>query len=123
MNALMYLVDFILHLDTHLTQLIQDFGLWTYLILFVIVFLETGLVATPILPGDSLLFAAGAFAAAGSLSIWVLLAALIVAAVLGDTVNYGVGRFFGQRLMAAKRFRVVKPKHLAYTEEFFERYG
>jgi membrane-associated protein len=80
-------------------------------------------VVTPILPGDSLLFAAGAFAAAGSLSFWTLLAVLIVAAILGDTVNYWVGYFFGQRLLNAKRFRVVRPQHLAKTHEFFERYG
>lgn len=123
MELLHYLVDFVLHLDKHLLPFIEQYGAWTYLLLFAIVFCETGLVATPFLPGDSLLFAAGAFAASGSLSIWVLVVSLIVAAILGDTVNYSVGRFFGQRLLAAKRFRVVKPEHLAYTEEFFERYG
>jgi len=123
MELLKHFLDFFLHLDKHLLPVIQEYGSWTYLLLFAIVFAETGLVATPFLPGDSLLFAAGAFAAAGSLSVWVLIAVLIVAAVLGDTVNYWVGHFFGQRLLNAKRFRVVRPEHLAYTEEFFERYG
>jgi len=123
MEFLKHLLDLVLHLDKHLLPVIQQYGGWTYLLLFAIVFCETGLVVTPILPGDSLLFAAGAFAASGSLSVWVLIAVLIGAAILGDTVNYSVGRFFGQRLLEAKRFRVVKPEHLAYTEEFFERYG
>src|SRR5215471_10949315 len=123
MEFISRLIDLFLHLDKHLNDVIGQYGGWTYLILFAIVFCETGLVVTPILPGDSLLFAAGAFAAAGSLSFWMLLALLMVAAILGDTVNYWVGYFFGQRLLNAKRFRVVKPQHLAKTHEFFERYG
>ena len=117
------LLDFILHLDKHLKPIIQEYGGWTYLFLFLIVFCETGLVVTPFLPGDSLLFAAGAFAANGSLSIWVLIAILVVAAVLGDTVNYWIGHFLGHRLLNAKRFKVIKPEHLAYTHEFYEKYG
>jgi membrane-associated protein len=116
------LLDFILHLDKHLSPIIQEYGAWTYLLLFAIVFCETGLVVTPILPGDSLLFAAGAFAANGSLSIWVLIGALIAAAILGDTANYWIGHFLGHRLLNARR-RVIKPEHLAYTHEFFEKYG
>jgi membrane-associated protein len=123
MDLLKHFLDLVLHLDKHLLPIIEQYGGWTYLLLFAIVFCETGLVVTPILPGDSLLFAAGAFAASGSLSIWVLIVVLITAAILGDTVNYAVGRIFGQRLLEAKRFRVVKPEHLAHTEEFFERYG
>jgi membrane-associated protein len=123
MDLLRHFVDFVLHLDKHLPPIIQQYGGWTYLLLFTVVFCETGLVVTPFLPGDSLLFTAGIFAHKGSLSLWTLLAVLSGAAVLGDTANYWVGRFFGQRLLAAKRFRVVKPEHLAYTEEFFERYG
>ena len=117
------LLDFVLHLDKHLSPIIQQYGAWTYLLLFLIVFCETGLVVTPFLPGDSLLFAAGAFAANGSLSIWVLTGALAAAAVLGDTVNYWVGHFLGHRLLSARRFRVIKPEHLAYTHEFYEKYG
>lgn len=117
------LLDFVLHLDKHLSPIIQEYGAWTYLLLFAIVFCETGLVVTPFLPGDSLLFAAGAFAATGSLSVWVLILVLIAAAVLGDTVNYWVGHFLGHRLIHARRYRVIKPEHLARTHEFFEKYG
>jgi membrane-associated protein len=101
--------------------ILETYGGWTYLLLFAIVFCETGLVVTPFLPGDSLLFAAGAFAAAGSLSLGVLWITLVAAAVLGDTVNYWVGHFLGPRLLAMRR--VIKPKHLAQTHEFFEKYG
>ncbi len=117
------LIDIFLHLDVHLRRILEDYGTWTYLILFLIVFCETGLVVTPFLPGDSLLFAAGAFAALGSLSLPWLLVLLAVAAILGDTVNYWVGHFLGARLLNAKRFRVVRPEHLTYTHEFFEKYG
>jgi membrane-associated protein len=115
------IIDIFLHLDTHLQTILESYGGWTYLLLFVIVFCETGLVVTPFLPGDSLLFAAGAFAALGSLSLGGLLALLILAAVLGDTVNYWVGHFLGPRLLAVKW--LIKPKHLATTHEFFEKYG
>jgi membrane-associated protein len=117
------LLDFFLHLDKHLSPIIAEYGAWTYLILFAIVFCETGLVVTPFLPGDSLLFAAGAFAATGSLSVVWLIVLLIAAAVLGDTANYWIGHSLGRRLLAAKRFRVIKPEHLAYTHEFYEKYG
>jgi membrane-associated protein len=123
MELLKHLLDFVLHLDKHLGPIIQEYGAWTYLLLFGIVFCETGLVVTPFLPGDSLLFGAGAFAATGSLSIWILIAALIAAAVLGDTVNYWVGHFLGHKLLNARRIRVIKPEHLAYTHEFYEKYG
>jgi len=122
MEILKGLLDFVLHLDKHLSPIIQQYGAWTYLLLFLIVFCETGLVVTPFLPGDSLLFAAGAFAANGSLSVAALIAALSAAAVLGDTVNYAVGHFLGHRLLNARR-RVIKPEHIAYTHEFFEKYG
>ena len=122
MEILKGLLDFVLHLDKHLSPIIQQYGAWTYLLLFAIVFCETGLVVTPFLPGDSLLFAAGAFAANGSLSIWALIAALVVAAVLGDTANYWIGHFLGARLLNAQR-RLIKPAHIAKTHEFFEKYG
>ena len=123
MEFLKQAIDFVLHLDKHLSPIIAEYGAWTYLLLFLIVFCETGLVVTPFLPGDSLLFAAGAFAATGSLSVVWLSIILIVAAILGDTVNYWIGHSLGKRLLAAKRFRVIKPEHLAYTHEFYEKYG
>ena len=119
----LHLVDLFLHLDKHLAPILAEYGAWTYLLLFLIIFCETGLVVTPFLPGDSLLFAAGAFAATGSFSLPVLIVLLIAAAVLGDTVNYWVGDRLGPRLLAFKRFRLVKPEHLAYTHEFYEKYG
>lgn len=124
MEILKGLLDFVLHLDKHLSPIIHEYGTWTYLLLFAIVFCETGLVVTPILPGDSLLFAAGAFAAPPhrALSVWALIGALIAAAVLGDTANYWIGHFLGHRLLNGKR-RIVKPEHIAYTHEFFEKYG
>jgi membrane-associated protein len=122
MHFLKGLLDFVLHLDKHLSPIIHEYGAWTYLLLFAIVFCETGLVVTPFLPGDSLLFAAGAFAANGSLSVWALAGALIAAAILGDTANYWIGHFLGHRLLNSRR-RIVKPEHIAYTHEFFEKYG
>jgi membrane-associated protein len=126
MEALRQLIDLFLHLDEHLKPILETYGSWTYLLLFAIVFCETGLVVTPFLPGDSLLFAAGAFAASGSLSMTVLILSLIVAAVIGDTVNYWVGHVLGPRLLAFRlfnRYRLIKPEHLAYTHEFYEKYG
>ena len=130
MDILSQIVDFVLrlwdiflHLDKHLAPILAEYGAWTYLLLFLIIFCETGLVVTPFLPGDSLLFAAGAFAATGSLSLPVLIVLLAGAAVLGDTANYWVGDRLGPRLLAFKRFRLIKPEHLAYTHEFYEKYG
>src|SRR5687767_11779987 len=123
MEALTQLIDLFLHLDKHLAAILEQYGGWAYVLLFAIIFCETGLVVTPFLPGDSLLFAAGAFAALGSLSLSGLLILLTVAAILGDTLNYWVGHFLGRRILNAKRFRVIKPEHLAYTHEFFEKYG
>jgi membrane-associated protein len=122
METLHYLVDLVLHLDKHLAPFIADYGAWTYGLLFLIIFCETGLVVTPFLPGDSLLFAAGAFAATGALSLPLLIVLLTVAAILGDTVNYSIGKSFGRRLLAMKR-QLIKPRHLEITREFFEDYG
>ncbi len=116
------LINFILHLDIHLSDIIQKFGSWTYGILFLIVFAETGLVATPFLPGDSLLFAAGTFAAIGSLNVFALYSILLIAAILGDTVNYSIGKFLGAE--AFERYpRIFKKKHLEKTHSFYEKYG
>lgn len=122
MNIINFLIDFILHIDTHLGQIISTYGTATYAIMFFVIFIETGLVFTPFLPGDSLLFAAGAFAALGSLNIFVLLGLMIVAAVLGDTCNYWIGHFFGEKLIANPRVP-LKKEHIDKTQKFFEKYG
>jgi membrane-associated protein len=122
MELIQYLVDFVLHLDKHLNEIIQNFGLWTYLILFVIIFMETGLVVTPFLPGDSLLFAAGSFAALGSLNVFVLFILLSFAAILGDTVNYMIGHYIGPRAFSGN-IRFLKVEYLDRTHEFYERHG
>ncbi len=115
-------IDLFLHLDKHLDVVIQTYGVWTYGLLFLILFLETGLVVTPILPGDSLLFAAGAFAARGSLELTTLLLLLTVAAVLGDAANYSIGYFLGPKVLSGKS-RFLKPEYLEKTHRFYERYG
>jgi len=122
MDLLKQLLEFFLHLDKHLSEVIRDYGTWTYLILFLIIFCETGLVVTPFLPGDSLLFAAGTFAALGALSPWVLFAALSAAAILGDTVNYWIGKKIGPRAFSGT-VRFLKQEHLRKTEAFYERHG
>jgi membrane-associated protein len=122
------MVDFIFNLDEHLMEFVAEHGMWIYGLLFLIVFAETGLVVTPILPGDSLLFAAGAMAARGVLDIWLLVGSLIVAAVLGDAVNYSVGHFVGPRVFRAQDrasfwHRALNRDHLVKAHEFFEKYG
>jgi membrane-associated protein len=121
-DLLLYLVDFILHLDVHLDELVANYGTWIYVILFLIIFCETGLVVLPLLPGDSLLFAAGAIAASGRLDIVLLCALLVAAAILGNAVNYWVGRVAGVELQ--RRFpRLIKQQYLEKTRAYFERYG
>jgi len=115
-------VDYFLHLDKHLGQVIQTYGFWTYLILFLIIFCETGLVVTPILPGDSLLFAAGTFAAIGALRPEVLFVLLSIAAVAGDSVNYAIGHRIGPRVFR-ENYRFLKREYLDRTEQFYERHG
>jgi len=123
MELIAALIDFILHIDKHLDVLIQGYGLWVYLILFLIVFCETGLVVTPFLPGDSLLFAVGAFAARGSLHLTWVFALLATAAILGDTVNYWIGQIAGPKVFQSERSRFLNRKHLLRTHEFYERHG
>lgn len=118
----MILIDLLLHVDKYLSSIIQSFGQWTYLLLFVVVFAETGLVVTPFLPGDSLLFAAGAFAAAGMLEVYWVAFILIVAAIIGDSVNYAVGKVFGQKLLEAHT-KFFKKEYVDKTHRFFEKYG
>lgn len=122
MDLILQLVDIFLHLDTHLDKAILDYGAWIYLILFVIIFCETGLVVTPILPGDSLLFAAGAFAARGSLAIEKLLLLLAIAAVGGDALNYAIGAYLGPKALL-RDGRFLKREYLQRTHRFFEKYG
>ncbi|MCS6858995.1 MAG: DedA family protein [Abditibacteriales bacterium] len=116
------LLDFILRFDHHLGKFIRDYGTWTYLILFLIIFCETGLVVTPFLPGDSLLFAAGAFAARGDLGVMWLFILLSIAAIAGDTVNYWIGARVGPRAFTGK-VRFLKKEHLDRTHAFYEKYG
>lgn len=122
MELIAFAIDFILHLDVHLGVIIKDFGLWTYLILFGIIFMETGLVVTPFLPGDSLLFAAGAFAAAGALDPKLLFGLLAVAAVFGDTANYWIGHFVGPRVFSGN-VRWLKKEYLDRTQAFYDKHG
>lgn len=119
------LIDFVLHLDVHLNALIATYQLWTYLILFLVIFCETGLVVTPFLPGDSLLFAAGALAATpGSpLRVHWLFLILTAAAVIGDTVNYWIGHAVGPKIFSQKKVRFLKKEHLEKTHAFYEKYG
>ncbi len=117
------IVDIVLHLDRYLGAIIRQYGLWTYSILFVVIFIETGLVIMPFLPGDSLLFAAGTFAAAGSLDVRVLIAVLAAAAVLGDTVNYWIGRHIGPRAFSKDDARFFRKEYLDRTHAFYERHG
>lgn len=122
MELLAQFVDILLHLDRYLAQFVADHGIWVYLLLFLIVFAETGLVVTPFLPGDSLLFVAGTLAAAGGMDVGWLCAILAAAAILGDTVNYWVGKWFGTRLFRDDA-RWLKREYLDRTHKFYERHG
>ena len=116
-------IDFFLHLDKYLPLIIQSFGIWAYVIMFLVIFCETGLVVTPILPGDSLLFALGAFAAQGALNIEILLISLCIAAVAGDTVNYSIGKFLGPKVFHYPDSRFFKREYLVRTHQFYEKHG
>ncbi len=120
MAVIQFLIDLFLHLDTHLSSVISQYGVWTYALLFLVIFVETGLVVTPFLPGDSLIFAAATFAALGSLNVVLLFVLLAAAAVLGDTVNYWIGHYLGER---AYHIRWIKKEYLDRTHAFFERHG
>jgi membrane-associated protein len=117
------LIDFLIHIDQHLDLLIQNYGLWTYAILFLIIFCETGLVITPFLPGDSLLFATGTFAAIGSLDIKWSTIFLSFAAIAGDTVNYWIGHLAGPKVFTKEKSRFLNKKHLERTHQFYIKYG
>ena len=117
------LIEIFLHFDTYLDLIIQQYGMLTYLLLFIVVFCETGLVVTPFLPGDSLLFAVGAFAARGSLELGIALVVLAAAAILGDTANYWIGAVVGPKVFHKENVRLLNRRHLDRTHEFYERYG
>ncbi len=119
----MELINFILQVDVHLANVIAIFGLWTYVILFAVIFAETGFVVTPFLPGDSLLFAVGTFASIGLLSIWKAYLLLLAAAILGDSVNYWIGHKIGYRLFSKKDSRIFKVSYLEKTQEFYRKHG
>ncbi len=123
MDLIKQLIEMVLHLDKHLVALANDFGIWTYLILFMIIFCETGLVVTPFLPGDSLLFAIGALSAGGGLNIMAIFTVLVIAAILGDTVNYHIGKYIGPKVFHRDDVRFLNKKHLIKTHEFYERHG
>jgi membrane-associated protein len=125
MDALLHLIDVFLHLDVHLGEWAAALGPWLYVVLFLIVFCETGLVVTPFLPGDSLLFAAGALCAieGSPLSVYALAVLLVTAAVAGDAVNYSVGRYLGPAVFTSDTSRFLNKKHLLRTQEFYERHG
>ena len=123
MELLAWFWDLVVHLDSHLAAFVAEHGPWVYALLFVIVFCETGLVVTPFLPGDSLLFVAGAVAAAGDMNIGAVMATLVVAALCGDNVNYGVGRWIGPRVFHFEKSRWFNPAHLQRANAFYERHG
>lgn len=123
MDLIKHFIDVILHLDKYLVTLANDFGIWTYLILFAIIFCETGLVVTPFLPGDSLLFAIGALSAGNGLNVVAISIVLIIAAILGDTINYHIGKYIGPKVFHKENVRFLNKKHLIKTHEFYERHG
>jgi membrane-associated protein len=116
-------LDLVLNLDRHLQWLVTNYGTWIYAILFLIIFCETGLVVTPFLPGDSLLFVAGTLSAAGNMYVHGLFAALAAASFLGDNTNYWIGRYFGPRVFSRKDSRLLNPAHLERTQRFYDKYG
>lgn len=123
MEYLKYLVDFILHIDVHLNELILNYQSYTYIIIFIIIFCETGLVVTPFLPGDSLLFAVGAFAAKGSFDFWAISLTILVAAIIGDSINYTFGKYIGPKVFAKEDSKLFNKAYLEKAQKFYEKYG
>ncbi len=123
MEVIQGFIDVILHLDTYLSNFVSTYGVLTYGILFLIVFAETGLVITPFLPGDSLLFAAGAIASLGALDIGLVIFLLLIAAILGDTVNYWIGHYFGRKIVDNPKIKFINQEHIDKTEQFYKKYG
>jgi len=125
MEYIQSVISFFLHLDVHLAELTRNYGAWIYGILFLIIFCETGLVVTPFLPGDSLLFVAGAIASVGSnhINVHLIAALLVIAAVLGDACNYFIGKFFGEKLFTNPDSKIFRQSHLKKTQDFYEKHG
>ena len=125
MEIIQHFIDIVLHVDVYLAELVRDYGLWIYAILFLIIFCETGLVVTPFLPGDSLLFVAGTLAALGDnhINVHLMVLLLIIAAILGDAVNYVIGKFFGEKLFSNPNSKVFKQSYLEKTHQFYEKHG
>lgn len=123
MELFAQLLDIVLHLDRHLVAMVQEYGVWIYAILFAIIFSETGFVVTPFLPGDSLLFVAGAVAASGGMNVHLLVFLLVVAAITGNMVNYAIGRWLGKRFFIDQGSRWLNPKHLETAHAFYEKHG
>ena len=123
MEFISHIVDFILHLDKHLQIIIEQYGVWTYLLVFLIIFCETGFVVTPFLPGDSLLFALGTFTATGALNLPLLLILLSVAAISGNMVNYAIGRLLAPQILRQQKIKFIKQEYIERTHRFYEKYG
>ncbi|MDQ5988671.1 MAG: Protein DedA [Syntrophus sp. SKADARSKE-3] len=123
MDIILKFIDLFVHLDKYISTVLQMFGGWTYLIVFLVIFCETGLVVTPILPGDSLLFGLGTFAAKGDLDPWLLVMILSLAAIIGDTVNYAIGKYIGPKVFQRANGYLFKKEYLDRTHEFYERHG
>ena len=122
MDWIQQLIDFILHIDDHLVELVANYGIFIYIILFLILFAETGLVIAPFLPGDSLLFAAGALAASGNMNVWILILVCIAGAILGNHVNYMIGKYIGPRVYS-QNFKWIRKQHIDKTHQFYEKHG
>lgn len=122
MDLIYFIIDFILHIDVHLAELVAEYGVWVYAILFLILFCETGLVVTPFLPGDSLLFVAGALASleTNDLNVHVMVALMLIAAIVGDAVNYTIGRLFGEKLFSNPNSKIFRRSYLDKTHQFYE---
>ena len=123
MELVAQFIDIVLHLDTHLVAMVERYGVWIYAILFAIIFSETGFVVTPILPGDSLLFVAGAVAATGGMNVHLVVVLLVAAAFLGNSVNYAIGRWLGKRFFTDRKSRWLNPAHMEKAHAFYERHG
>ncbi|EKN6322974.1 DedA family protein [Yersinia enterocolitica] len=125
MEFIRFVIDFILHIDVHLAELVAQYGVWVYGILFLILFCETGLVVTPFLPGDSLLFVAGALASLPSndINVHIMVALMVTAAILGDAINYSIGRVFGEKLFSNPDSKIFRRSYLDKTHQFYEKHG
>jgi membrane-associated protein len=123
MEFISQLIELIVHLDVHISEIVNHFGAFTYLILFGIIFCETGLFMAPFLPGDSLIFVVGALSAAGTMNIWILTVTLIAAAIIGDTVNYHIGKYLGPKIFQKQNVKLLNKKHLERAHRFYERHG